>query len=145
MGRVLIVYSSLSGNTKEMAKAVAEGAKSGGASAVVMKKASNAIADDLMTCDTVAFGSPTTFGYISGALKDFFDRTLMQCQNKVNDKPYVTFTSSGTGKKKALEILDEIASAYKLKKVCEGVMANGKPTDDDLAQCKELGRKLAGC
>lgn len=144
MGRVLIVYSSQSGNTKEMAHAVADGAKSGGASAVVLKKAADAKADDFLTCDAVAFGSPTMFGYISGALKDFFDRTLMQCQNKVSDKPYVTFTSSGTGKKKSLDILDDIASAYKLKKVCDGVMAKGKPSEEDLIQCKELGKKLAG-
>jgi len=144
MSKVLIVYSSQTGNTEEMAKALAEGARSVKGATVIMKKAAETTDRDLISCDAVAFGSQTTFGYISGALKDFFDRTLIQCREKTKDKPYCTFTSSGMGKKKALEVLDGIAFAYGLKKVGEGIMSKGKPTPEELAELKGMGKKLAG-
>jgi multimeric flavodoxin WrbA len=144
MSKVLIVYSTQTGNTEEMAKAIAEGAKSVKDSTVIIKKAADATDRDLISCDAVAFGSPTMFGYISGALKDFFDRTLIQCREQTKDKPYCTFTNSGMGKRKALDVLDGIALAYSLKKVSEGVMSKGKPTQDDLAELKAVGKKLAG-
>jgi hypothetical protein len=59
------------------------------------------------------------------------------------DKPYCTFTSSGMGKRKALDILDGICSAFKLRKVCEGVMAPGKATPEILEELREMGKKLA--
>lgn len=144
MTKVLIVYSSQTGNTEEMAKALAEGAKSVKGATVIMKKAAETTDRDLISCDAVAFGSQTTFGYISGALKDFFDRTLIQCREKTKDKPYCTFTSSGMGKRKSLEVLDGIAFAYGLKKVGEGVMSKGKPTAEEIAELKIMGKKLAG-
>ncbi|MEA1958057.1 MAG: flavodoxin domain-containing protein [Chloroflexota bacterium] len=145
MAKVLIVYSSQSGSTAEMADAVAEGAKSVAGTEVVVKKAADATADDLISCNAVAFGSQTTFGYISGALKDFFDRTLIDCREKTNDKPYCTFTSSGMGKRKALDVLDGIAIAYSLKKIEEGIMSKGKPASEDIDALKEMGKKLACC
>ena len=125
MAKVLIIYHSQTGNTEEMAKAVAEGARSVAGTDVVLRRAFDANAEDLIGCNAVAFGTSTNFAYISGGLKDFFDRSLIQCQDKTTDKPYCTFTSSGMGKRKALDVLDGICSAYKLKKADEGIMAPG--------------------
>ncbi len=143
MAKVLIIYHSQTGNTEEMAQAVAEGARSVAGVEVTIKRAFDATADDLLSCDAVAFGSPTNFAYISGALKDFFDRSLIACQDKTTDKPYCTFTSSGMGKRKALDVLDGICSAFKLRKIDEGIMAPGKATPEILAQLREMGKKLA--
>jgi len=143
MAKVLIVYHSQTGNTEEMARAVAEGARLVAGTDVVLKRAFDANADDLIGCDAVAFGTSTNFAYISGGLKDFFDRSLIQCQDKTTDTPYCTFTSSGMGKRKALDILDGICSAFKLKKADEGIMAPGKATPEILAELRQMGKKLA--
>ena len=143
MAKVLIVYHSITGNTEEMARAVAEGAKSVAGTKVTLKKAADANADDLLSCDVAIFGTSTNFGYISGGLKDFFDRTLTQCQNKTTDKPYCAFTSSGMGKKKALEVIDGLAIAYKMKKADDGVMAQGKATPETMESLRQLGKKMA--
>jgi len=143
MAKVLIVYHSITGNTEEMARAVAEGAKSVGGTKVTLKKAADANADDLLSCDVAIFGTSTNFGYISGGLKDFFDRTLTQCQNKTTDKPYCAFTSSGMGKKRALEVIDGLAIAYKMKKADDGVMAQGKATPETMESLRQLGKKMA--
>ncbi len=144
MGKVLIVYHSLTGNTEEMAKAVAEGAKSVTDTEVVVKKAFDASADDLLSCDAAIFGTSTNFGYISGGLKDFFDRSLITCQNKTEDKPYCGFTSSGMGKRKALEILDGICGmGFKMKKADDGIVAQGKASAETLEGLRQLGKKMA--
>ena len=143
MGKLLIVYHSLTGNTEEMAQAVAEGARSVKGAEVILKKAADADADDLLSADAAIFGTSTNFGYISGGLKDFFDRTLIQCQDKTTDKPYCTFTSSGMGKRRALDVVDGITIAYKMKKAEDGIMAHGKPTPETLEELREMGKRMA--
>ncbi len=144
MGKVLVVYHTLSGNTEKMAKAVAEGAKSVAGTEVILKKALDATLEDLVECDGVALGSADYFSYIAGGLKDFFDKTFYPSRGKVDDKPYVAFTTGGGGGDNAMAVLDRIAGgAFKLKKLADGVSAGGKISDSDLSGCKEIGKKLA--
>ena len=139
MAKLLIIYHSQTGNTEEMAKAVAEGAKV----EVTLKKAFDAKAEDLIACDAVAFGSPTNFGYMSGAVKDFFDRTLPACRGKVDGKPFAAFASMALEKRAAIDAIEKIAGSFGLKKVADGPLAKGKPAPEILDECRELGKKLA--
>ncbi|MDY6916382.1 MAG: flavodoxin domain-containing protein [Chloroflexota bacterium] len=143
MAKVLVIYHSQTGCTEEMAKAVAEGASWAGAEEVTVKKAFDATADDLLACDAAAIGSPTYFGYMSGAVKDFFDRSLTGCRGKVNDKPFAAFASMALEKRAAIDAIEGIAGFYGLKKVAEGVLAKGKPAPEIIEECRELGKKLA--
>lgn len=124
MAKLLIIYHSQRGNTETMAKAVYEGAVSSGAT-VSLKKARDATADDLLHCDAVIFGSPNYFGYMAGAMKDFFDRAWLAIGDQVANKPYAAFTSAGRGEKRALDSIDGVCDAFnrrkefKFKKVCE--------------------------
>ena len=143
MAKVLIVYHTLSGNTEKMAKAFAEGANSVQGTEVVIKKALDATLEDLLGCDAIAFGSADYFSYISGALKDFFDRTYYPSQGKVTGKPYAAFATGGRGGEKALEVLDRICGSFKFKKAVEGVAVAGVPSSEVLAKCNEAGKNLA--
>jgi flavorubredoxin len=80
---------------------------------------------------------------MAGGLKDFFDRILGDARGKVNEKPYIAFSSAGMGGKEAIESIDRICAAFKMKRIAEGVVATGKPTPQVLAGCQELGKKLA--
>jgi len=142
MAKVLIVYHSQSGNTESMARAVAEGAKAAGAT-VVLKKAPEANAEDIITCDVVAFGTPNYFGYMAGMVKDYFDRVWATVRDKMANKPYVTFGSRGGGGAQALESVERICDGLKMTRIAEAVMATRKPSDESLAECRELGKKLA--
>ena len=143
MAKVLIVYHSHTGNTEEMAKAVCQGAKAVAGVETTVKKAAEASANDLLDCDAVGFGSPNCFGYMAGALKDFFDRILGGARGKVNEKPYIAFSSAGRGGKEAIESINKICAAFQMKQIAEGVVAMGKPTPEVLAECQELGKRLA--
>jgi multimeric flavodoxin WrbA len=142
MAKLLIIYHSQTGNTEAMAKAVYQGGSSAGATAT-LKKAKDATSDDLLACDAVAFGSPVYFGYMAGALKDFFDRVFYTVRGKIDGKPYAAFSSGGDGGREALDSIDRLCGSFKLKKVLEGVVAVGKPSSEVLKQCEELGKKLA--
>jgi multimeric flavodoxin WrbA len=144
MTRILIVYHSQTGHTKQMADAVCEGAKAIDDVEVVFKKASEATLDDLLACDGLAVGTPENFGYMSGLLKDFFDRTYVGAQDKVFRKPFVVFISAGNDGSGALRAIERIALGYKFKTVFAPVIAKGNITEAVLEQCRELGGTLAG-
>ena len=144
MARILIVYHSQTGNTEKMARAVEEGARGIEKAQVVLRKARDASLDDLLQADGLAVGTPENFGYMSGMIKDFFDRTYVAAQDKVFRKPYVVFISAGNDGTGALNAIERIALGYKFKKVYEPVISKGRVTEEILARCRELGATLAG-
>jgi flavorubredoxin len=141
MPKVLVVYCSMSGNTKTAAEAVAEGARSAGAK-VVVKTGVEAQPKDLLDCDAVALGSYDAFSYMGGGLKEFFDRAFYPTQGSVTDKPYVAFVTHGGGGK-AVASIESIAQAFKLKKTAGSVAVKGRPDAQAVADLKALGAKLA--
>ena len=144
MARILIVYHSQTGTTERMALSVAEGAGSIEHVEVMLKRAGEATLEDLLTADGLAVGTPENFGYMSGMIKDFFDRTYVAAQDRVFRKPYVVFISAGNDGTGALNAIERIALGYKLKKVYPPVISKGLITDEILEECRELGATLAG-
>ncbi len=142
--KILIIYHSQTGNTERMAHAVAEGAASIEGASAVLKRASEATLEDLLDCRGIAIGTPENFGYMSGMVKDFFDRTYEKARGQVFRKPYVVFISAGNDGSGALRNIERIAQGYQFKKVYEPVISKGVLTDEALALCRELGQTLAG-
>lgn len=141
MKKVLIVYYSLSGNTKLAAEAVAEGIREGEAEPI-LKTGLEARIEDILNCDGLVVGSPDYFSYMAGGLKDFFDRTYYPTQGKVNDKPYVVFITCGGGGK-AIKSVVEMCEKFKLKKMAEPLIIQGKPDETAKEKLKALGKNFA--
>lgn len=141
MGKVLVVYCSMSGNTKAAAEAVASGARAAGAE-VVLKEAGVAQPGDLSGCDAVALGSYDAFSYMGGLLKDFFDRAFYPTQGQVTDKPCGVFVTHGGGGK-AVGSIQSVAKSFKLKEVVEPVLIQGRPEGKAVENLKAMGAKLA--
>ncbi len=127
-----------------MANAVAEGVQDIENCECILKKAVDTGIQDLVSADGLAIGTPENFGYMSGMVKDFFDRTFYPAQDRVFRKPYVVFISAGNDGTGALNSIERIALGYKFKKVYEPVISRGKLTQKVLECCRELGRVLAG-
>lgn len=122
--KILVVYYSSYGHTLELAKAVAEGAKSVSNAEVILRRVAEfevvkqkaiegnealqqlwqqqqkipvCSLDDLRTADGVAFGTPTRFGNMSAQMKQLFDSTAKLWLNgKMEGKPAGVFTSTAT-------------------------------------------------
>jgi flavorubredoxin len=141
MAKVLIVYCSMSGNTKAAAEAVAVGAERAGAE-VVLKTGFEATPEDLTDCGAVALGSYDAFSYMGGGLKDFLDRAFYPTQGEVTDKPYGAFVTHGGGGR-AIDSILSVAKSFKLKQAGDAVLVKGLPNAAATTQLEELGAKLA--
>jgi NAD(P)H dehydrogenase (quinone) len=93
MTRMLVVYSSKTGNTEALAKAVAEGARSVEEVEGVLKKLVDVTNDDLINTDGLIVGSPTYFGCMSGEVKDVFERSI-EIRGKLEGKVGGGFSTS---------------------------------------------------
>lgn len=148
MCRILVIYHSQGGHTKEMAEAVTLGASSISNVEVFLRRAEEATLEELMECDGLALGSPEYFGYMAGMIKSFFDRTYDEARGKkeIFKKPYVVFISAGNDGRGALSSIERICQGYQFKKVFEPVVARGKIVSEILTKCEELGKTIAaGC
>jgi len=148
MCQILVVYHSQGGHTRQMAQAVTDGARSIEGVTVTMKRAAEAVLEDLLGCDGLVIGSPEYFGYMAGQVKDFFDRTYETARGRpeIFKKPYTVFISAGNDGQGALTGIERICLGYPFKKVYEPVVAKGEIHREVLDACHEMGQTIAaGC
>ncbi len=145
MARILITYHSQTGNTRRMAEAIAMGVKDAANSEAILKKALQTLAGDIRRCDAVVFCTPEYFGYMSGAIKDLFDRTYEELKDDPQSikKPYSIVVSAGNDGSGAVRHIERLCKGYRFKKVQNPIVCKGRAAEDVLAQCRELGAILA--
>jgi len=141
--RLLIVWHSQGSKTARMAEAVCRGAAAEGEVEVRMLRAADAGADDLRWADGIVLGTPENFGYMSGALKDFFDRTFYEVEGTLRPLPYALFVGAGNDGTGAVTSVERIARGYRFRRVAEPLIVRGALGEDDLARCETLGRTIA--
>ena len=140
---LLIVYHSQGGGTQRMADAVLAGAREESGVETRMVRALEAGLDELLWADALILGTPENFGYMSGALKDFFDRTFYPAQGKVDQLPYAVFIKCGNDGSGALFNIERIVKGYPFRKVADPIIHQGDLDDEVLSRCTELGQTLA--
>ena len=140
---LLIIYHSQSATTTALAHAVIQGAELESEIDTVCKLAFDSDIADLKWADAIVFGSPENFGYMSGALKDFFDRTYHQAQPLQLSIPYCLFISAGNDGSGAVREIDRILKGYPMKKIAEPIIVIGDITEDSLQACRDLGQSIA--
>lgn len=143
MKHLAIIYHSQSDKTAAMTEAVASGACRETGVETRIKKTFDADLQDLLWADGVIFGTPENFGYMSGALKDFFDRTFYPAEPYQLNLPYALFVGAGHDGSGAVREVERIALGYPLRKIAEPVVAIGELGDSELQLCLELGHSFA--
>jgi multimeric flavodoxin WrbA len=136
------------GRTERLRHAVATGVDAGGAAAgtpvtLRQRRALDAGLDDLLWADGLLLGTPEHFGYMSGALKDFFDRTFYPAEGRTEGKPYGLFISAGNDGTGTAAAVARIATGYRWSAIAEPVIVVGEPSRAALARCEELGATMA--
>ncbi len=142
---LLIVYHSQTGNTSQMADAVIRGARSPDIDNVEVRirTALEATAADLLWCDAFILGTPENFGYMSGAMKYFLDRSFYECVDKIDGRPYGLFVRAGNDGTGAITSVRRILKGLSVKEVQEPVLIAGAFDAARLAECEELGMTIA--
>ena len=91
--RILIAYQSMTGNTKKMAEAIAQGVRQQGLEPDV-KAVNHVTPAELLDYEALIFGSPTYYGLMAAELKKLFDGSV-KFHGKLSGKIGGAFTSSG--------------------------------------------------
>lgn len=132
--KTAVIYWSGTGNTEEMAKAVAEGA---GAELFSVSDFSGSIDD----YDVVAFGCSAMGDEVLEESE--FEPFFTDNESKLNGKKIALFGSYGWGDGEWMRNWVERAKNDGANLVADGLMANEAPSADDLEKCKALGKLLA--
>jgi multimeric flavodoxin WrbA len=98
---------------------------------------------DVLSADAVILGTPANIGYMSGALKHFFDTVYYPCLEVTTGKPYGTFVHGNDDTTGTLRAIHSIAGGMGWKPVAPDVDVTGAPTKQDLSACEELGALVA--
>jgi multimeric flavodoxin WrbA len=145
MADILIIFHSQTGNTEKLARAVAQGVDETEHTRAILKRAVDAVAQDLKECGAVVICSPEYFGYMAGAVKDFFDRTYDELKGDaaVHKKSFSVVISADNDGSGALNQIERICRGYRLKKVQNPILCKGEVTEEMLGRCFELGSTIA--
>lgn len=145
MKHLLIVYHLPRGKMQAMAEAVECGARHEDITGVEVRVglALESGADDLLWADALLLGTPENFGYMSGGMKDFLDRTFYPCEGKLEGMPYAMFISAGNDGSGALNAIRRIANGFSFREVQEPVLVVGELEAAHLQACEALGTAMA--
>ena len=145
MGKILVIYHSQQlGNTKEIAEALADGAREAGADVEKINTNERRVTlDDLMNADAIAIGTPDYYGYVAGTIKTFFDDLYLwnKAGKAVTGKPAALFYSHG-GRGTVRQSLEKFANRY-FTQVGETIERVPSDAGEAKEKCRALGRKLA--
>lgn len=143
--RLLIVYHSATGGTQRMLDAVVAGARDPGVSGieVCVRAALAASADEVRGATGILLGTPENFGYMSGALKDFFDRIYYPCLEHTQGLRYGVFIRAGNDGQGALAAIERITIGLRWHAIAPPVIVKGELTEARLADAMLLGQTMA--
>ena len=143
--RLLIVGHVPSANTLRLRDAVVDGAKSDPDQSIEIEALSpfDTTPDHVMAAGAVILGTTENLGYMSGALKDFFDRCYYPCLEKTQGLAYCLYIRAGhdgTGTRRGVET---IVTGLRWRAVQEPLICRGDWQDEFVGQCHDLGAAMA--
>ncbi len=157
--RILLLYDSRGGLTQQLADAIAVGVGDVDGATLSLRTVDDAAPGELLECDALIVGSPNWSG-MTGKLKSWFDYSGDLWESgELAGKPGAAFTagwSRSGGIEATLLQLIHLLLAHGMFVVglpwsetmrrsgsYYGATAHGEVTDDDLAQARALGRRVA--
>ncbi|MBT5667119.1 MAG: flavodoxin family protein [Rhodospirillaceae bacterium] len=143
--QLLIVAHAPSPNTQRLLDAVVSGASHPDIGGVAVKVMSpfDAGPEDVLSARGIILGTTENLGYMSGALKDFFDRVYYPCLEETQGAPYALFIRAGhdgTGTRRGVET---IVTGLRWRAIQEPVICRGDFQDAFIDQCEALGMTMA--
>ena len=145
MKRLLIVAHSPSINTRALSEAVQRGAEHEDIESVtcIVKTPFDSGPTDILDCDGIVLGTTENLGTMSGALKDFFDRSYYGVLEEKQGLPcalYIRAGHDGTGTRRAVE---SIVTGLRWRWVQDPLIFRGEWQEAFISQAEELGMTLA--
>lgn len=142
---LLIVAHSPSPNTQRMRDALVEGARGGGANVVNVQCRSPFECEpaQVLAADGIILSTTENLGYMSGALKDFFDRIYYPTLEHKQGLPYALQVRAGNDGRGTQRAVETIVTGLRWRAVQEALICRGEFQESFVGQCHELGAAMA--
>jgi NAD(P)H-dependent FMN reductase len=143
--RLLVVHHTVSPATHALHLAALEGARDPAIEGVDVQVRAALVAApvDVLEADGYLLASPVNLGYLSGALKHFFDQIYYPCLEETAGRPYAAWLHANSDPSGALRALTAITTGLRWRPAQETVVVTGSPTREQLAEVRELGAAMA--
>ena len=143
--QLLVVYHSQSGSTATLVDAVIAGARDPMIDGVTVTACSpfEVTAKDVREAAGIVLGTPENFGYMSGALKHFFDNIYYDCLEHTQGLPYALVIKAGNDGQGALTAIQRIVTGLRWRLVAPPLIAVGALSEAQVAAAHELGMTVA--
>ncbi len=138
MPKLVVIYLSTSGNTKAMADAIAEGARSRNVDAETVNFHEARI-EDIKAADAIAIGSSTFYYKMLPPMEKFIESLE---KAKVADKVGAAFGSYGWSGEAPVMIAEKMRDLG-MKVIDPVLRIQYEPSEKDIEECKRLGKDLA--
>lgn len=145
MATLLIVHHTPSPWLQAIFEAVVSGATDPEIAGVdvVRRPALAANVPDVLGADGFLLGTPANIGYMSGALKHFFDTVYYPCLDATTGRPYGLYVHGNQGTEGAVRAVEAITKGMGWTPAAKPVTIMGEPSKADLEACWELGATVA--
>ncbi|MET8174118.1 flavodoxin family protein [Streptomyces clavifer] len=145
MATLLIVHHTPSPNCQALFEAVVSGATTDGIEGVqvVRRAALAATASDVLAADGYVLGTPANLGYLSGAMKHFFDQVYYPCLDATQGRPFGSYVHGGNDVTGAVRAMDSITKGLGWRRAADAVTVTGEPGKAAIEACWELGATIA--
>jgi multimeric flavodoxin WrbA len=155
---LLVVHHSPTRSTRALLDAVLEGARDDAIEGVdvTVRPALEATAEDVLAADGYLLGTPANFGYMSGALKHFFDSTFLQVGGALSStgaadessgttagRPFGLFVHGRYDTEGATRSVLSIVTALRWRQAAEVLEVLGDVEEQHRSSAYELGGTLA--
>ena len=146
MSRLLVVHHTPSPATQELLEEALAGARdpdaNDGSVEVVVRPALTASVLDALEADGYLLGTPANIGYVSGALKHFFDTIYYPCLEATRGRPFGAWVHGNLDSTGAVRAIESITGGLHWQAVRPLVTVSGSPTKDDRAAVRDLASLL---
>ncbi|WP_375481038.1 flavodoxin family protein [uncultured Jatrophihabitans sp.] len=145
MPLLLVVHHTVSPATQELLEAVLDGTRADGIEGVEVRVRAALVASpvDVLEADGFVLGTPANIGYLSGALKHFFDGIYYPTLTAKPGAPYGIWVHGNQGVDGALRAAASITGGLGWSQAHEPVTVSGSPGKDDREACWDLGATVA--
>jgi len=159
---LLIVWHSRTGAARQLAQAAREGARDAlrelnaeGNLEIILRGAADTSVEDVLNAGAYLFCAPENLGSLSGAMKEFFDRSYYGVLDRISGRPYALAIAAGSDGSGAVRQVERICTGWRLRAAAppyiahteaqtpEAILAEKTLTDAQREPARTLGGTLA--